>query len=100
MAMVAGLLTSAFGWQRVDAAGATWFLAEGLFNACAHFMVIEALRLGGASIIARFRYSGLLWAMLVGFLVWDQTPGAWMLAGAAVVVASGIYMIRLVAPRA
>jgi len=98
--MAAGLLTSAFGWQRVDAAGAAWFLAAGLFNACAHFMVIEALRLGRAAIIAPFRYSGLLWAMLVGFLVWDETPDAWVLAGAAVVVASGIYMIRLVAPRA
>jgi len=98
--MAAGLLTSAFGWQRVDAAGAVWFLAAGLFNACAHFMVIEALRLGRAAIIAPFRYSGLLWAMLVGFVVWDETPDAWVLAGAAVVVASGIYMIRLVAPRA
>jgi drug/metabolite transporter (DMT)-like permease len=38
-------------------------------------------------------------SVLVGFLVWGETPDAWMLAGAAVVVASGIYMIRLVAPR-
>lgn len=38
-------------------------------------------------------------AMLVGFLIWGETLNAWMLAGAAVVVASGIYMIRLVAPR-
>lgn len=37
--------------------------------------------------------------MLVGFLVWAETPDAWMLAGAAIVVVSGIYMIRIVAPR-
>lgn len=99
MVMVAGLLTSPLGWQRVDAAGAAWFLAAGFFNASAHFMVIEAMRLGRAAVVAPFRYSGLLWAMLVGFLVWGETPDASMLAGAAVVVASGIYMIRLVAPR-
>jgi drug/metabolite transporter (DMT)-like permease len=37
--------------------------------------------------------------MLVGFLGWGETLNAWMLAGAAVVAASGIYKIRLVAPR-
>ncbi len=99
MVMVAGLVTSPLGWQRVDAEGIAWFLAAGFFNASAHFMVIEALRLGRAAVVVPFRYTGLLWAMLVGFLVWGETPDAWMLAGAAVVVASGIYMIRLVAPR-
>jgi len=98
MVMAAGFLTSPLGWRGVDAAGAAWFLAAGLFNASAHFMVIEALRLGRAAIVAPFRYSGLLWAMLVGFLVWGEAPDAWMLAGAAVVVASGVYMIRLTVP--
>jgi hypothetical protein len=37
--------------------------------------------------------------MLVGFLVWGDKPNARMPAGAAVAVASGIYMIRLVMPR-
>ena len=36
--------------------------------------------------------------MLIGFLVWGETPDIWMLAGALIVVASGIYMIRIVAP--
>lgn len=99
MVMVAGLVTIPLGWQRVDAEGIAWFLAAGFFHASAHFMVIEALRLGRAAVVVPFRYTGLLWAMLVGFLVWGETPDAWMLAGAAVVVASGIYMVRLVAPR-
>lgn len=96
---LAGLLTLPLGWQPVDLAGAAWFLAAGLFNATAHFMVIEALRLGRAAVVAPFRYSGIVWAMLVGFLVWGETADAWMLAGAAIVVLSGVYMIRLVAPR-
>lgn len=94
LVMVAGLLTIPLGWQPLDARGAAWFLAAGFFNASAHFMVIEALRMGRAAVVAPFRYSGLLWAMLVGFLVWNELPDSWMLAGAAVVVASGIYMIR------
>jgi drug/metabolite transporter (DMT)-like permease len=56
--------------------------------------VIEAFRLGNAALVAPFRYSGLLWAMLVGFIVWGDVPTATMLAGAAIVVVAGIYMLR------
>ena len=95
---VAGFLTLPFGWRPLDREAIAWFLAAGLFNAAAHFMVIEALRLGRAAVVVPFRYTGILWAMLVGFLVWNEVPDAWMLVGAAIVVASGVYMIRIVAP--
>lgn len=92
--MLAGICTWPFGWNAVDPEGAMWFLAAGLFNAAAHFVAIEAFRLGNAAVVAPFRYTGLLWAMLVGFLIWHEVPDAWMLAGAAVVVCAGIYMLR------
>ncbi|HXF67296.1 MAG TPA: DMT family transporter [Burkholderiales bacterium] len=94
MVAAAGLATVPWGWRAVDLPGAAWFLAAGFLNAAAHFMVIEAFRLGRAATVAPFRYTGILWAMLVGFLAWGESPDAWMLAGAAVVIASGIYMIR------
>jgi len=56
--------------------------------------VIEAFRLGNAAVVAPFRYSGLLWAMLAGFLIWGEVPDVAMLLGAAVVVCAGIYMLR------
>ena len=56
--------------------------------------MIEAFRLGRAATVAPFRYSGLLWAMLVGFLIWGEVPDAAMLTGAAIVIAAGIYMLR------
>lgn len=92
--MVAGLCTIPFGWEPVDLDGAAWFLAAGFFNAAAHFMVIEAFRLGNAAVVSPFRYTGLLWAMLVGFAIWREVPDGWMLGGAAVVVCAGIYMLR------
>ena len=90
----AGLYTIPLGWTRVDGEGAAWFLAAGLLNAAAHFMAIEAFRLGNAAVVAPFRYTGLLWAMLLGFTIWREVPDAWMLAGAAVLVCAGIYMLR------
>lgn len=98
--MLAGLCTLPFGWNPVDLAGAGWFLAAGLFNAVAHFLAIEAFRLGNAAVVAPFRYTGLLWAMFIGFIIWREVPDAWMLAGAAVVVCAGVYMLRRGAPKA
>jgi drug/metabolite transporter (DMT)-like permease len=90
--------TIAFGWEPLDLHGLSWFLVAGFCNAGAHFLIIEAFRLGNAAVVAPFRYSGLLWAMVIGFLVWGDVPDAAMLTGAAIVVAAGIYMLRK-APR-
>ena len=40
------------------------------------------------------RYTSLIWATLIGFLVWGDLPDAWVAAGSAVIIASGVYMIR------
>jgi drug/metabolite transporter (DMT)-like permease len=90
----AALTTAPFGWQPVTAAAAAWFVAAGVFNAAAHFLLIEALRLGEAAAIAPVRYTSLIWAVLIGFLVWRELPDAWVWAGSAVIVASGVWMVR------
>jgi drug/metabolite transporter (DMT)-like permease len=94
LVLLVSLATLPFAWTPVDAEGVLWFLAVGLCNAAAHFFVIEAFRLGNAAVVAPFRYSGLLWAMLLGFIVWRDVPDVWMLAGAAIVVAAGVYMVK------
>ena len=94
-----GFFTLPFGWRPLDLEAGAWFVAAGLFNATAHFLVIEALRLGRAAVVVPFRYTGILWAILVGFLIWNEVPDIGMLAGALIVVLSGIYMIRIVAPQ-
>lgn len=94
LVMLAGFLTWPLGWRPVDLAGALWLVFAGLLNACAHFMVIEAFRLGPAALVAPFRYTGLIWAMGLGYLVWRETPDAMMLAGAAVVAGAGLYMLK------
>ncbi|HET9404038.1 MAG TPA: DMT family transporter [Burkholderiales bacterium] len=92
--MGAGLVTAPFGWQPVTPTAAAWFVAAGVFNAAAHFLLIEALRLGEAAVISPVRYTSLIWATLIGFLVWGDLPDAWVAAGSAVIIASGVYMIR------
>ena len=46
---------------------------------------------GDISAVAPFRYSALLWAMLLGYLVFGDVPDAMMVLGASIIVLSGLY---------
>ena len=88
------LLTIPFGWHPLTLGGSFWFIINGLLNAGAHFLMIEALRLGDAALVSPFRYSAILWAILTGFIVWNQLPDTFTVVGAAMLIISGILISR------
>jgi len=92
--MTGGMLTVLSGWVPVSGAAAFWFVVAGVSNGAAHFLIIEALRAAEASALAPVRYTSLLWAALLGWLVWGEVPSSWLWIGAAVIVASSLYMIN------
>jgi drug/metabolite transporter (DMT)-like permease len=53
--------------------------------------IIMALRAGDISAVAPFRYSALLWAMLLGYLLFGDVPDGMMVTGASIIVLSGLY---------
>jgi len=57
----------------------------------AYMTVITAMRFGEVSAVAPFRYSIIIWALLIGYLVWGEVPRAVTLIGIAIVVAAGVY---------
>ena len=69
----------------------------GLLAAAAVFVVIGyvfgvmTMRVGEIAFVAPFRYTSLLWAIILGFAVFGDIPGLWTLIGAAIVVGMGIY---------
>jgi drug/metabolite transporter (DMT)-like permease len=87
-------LSAFWGWTMPDATGVAWLVLLGVLNAVAHFMMIEGFRLGEASVIAPFKYSGLLWAALIGFLAWGDVPDGWTIAGALLILAGGLQLAR------
>ena len=91
---VASAVTAPFGWKPLTLTEVGWFLFVGLLNTGAHFFLIEAYRLAEASLVAPVRYTSLLWATLLGYLMWGHIPDLWVWIGAAVIVASGLYMVR------
>ena len=84
-----------FGWTPLTAEATGWFLLVGVINAGSHFFMIEAFRRARAATMSPLRYTGLLWAALLGYLIWGDVPEAWLLAGALLVIASGLMLIRL-----
>jgi len=62
--------------------------------------ISEAFRHGQASAIAPFEYSALAWGIALDWLVWRAVPDAWTLGGGAIIIASGLYLVRGEAPRA
>ncbi len=76
--------------------GETWAMlgAIGAIGALSQYWWILAFRAGEASAVAPFDYSRLLFAALFGFAFFAEVPGGWTLAGAALIVASTIYIAR------
>lgn len=69
------------------------FAASGLLGFAAHFSMARSLVLADASAVAPLHYVRLLWAIGIGLVVFDHVPDAWTLAGGALIVASGIYVV-------
>jgi drug/metabolite transporter (DMT)-like permease len=98
MALGGGVLGAA---QWVPIRPEHWPLLAGL--AVSGFLgqltITEAFRHGQASAVAPFEYTALARAVLLDWLIWRAVPDAATLVGGAIIIASGIYLIRREAPR-
>jgi len=87
-----GMAVQGFG---LPAAGDLWlFLVAGLINGVGHYMAIRAFHLAEAAVVAPLRYLSLVWAGVMGIVFWGDVPTPWSLAGTALVVASGLYILH------
>jgi drug/metabolite transporter (DMT)-like permease len=81
-----------FFWQSVAPIDWLSMLAMGALGGVGHLILIRALKIAPASLLAPFVYSQIVWALLLGYLVFGDVPDRWMLVGCAVIVASGLYV--------
>ena len=80
-----------FYWTTPDLAGWALFGLVAALGASGHFLLIKALQLAPASTLQPFSYTILIWATLMGFLVFGNLPDLLTVVGAIVIASSGIY---------
>ena len=91
---LAGAVMAPFGWRTPELGDLGLFAVAGLLLAVAHFLHIETFRYAEAAVVTPFKYSALLWAMVIGFLVWGDIPDIRTLLGASLLVGSGLYIFH------
>lgn len=64
-----------------------------IFSVAGYYGIVSAMRVGEASVVTPFRYSRLLFSLLMAFIVFNERPDMWTLLGAFIVIATGIYTV-------
>lgn len=94
VALLAGALSLWQGWRPFTAGDLASLGLASAFLASAYFLLVQSMRQGDMSLTAPFRYSALLFAMLLGYVVWGDVPDTWAWIGIALLVGAGLHVVR------
>ena len=88
----AALLPFAGAWP--VASGSSWgiLILIGLLALLAEFCLVHGYRCAAASLLAPFQYIQMLWATLLGWVVFNSLPDVWTSIGAALIIGAGLYI--------
>lgn len=81
-------------WVTPSATDLLLLVLVGLIGGCAQWLLTEAWASAQVSAIAPYSYSALLWAMLLGWVVFGDVPGLAMLGGAGLITGAGLFILR------
>ena len=91
-AVTSGALLPWF-WTTPTALDTALLVCIGLIGGLGQLTLTHAFRLAPAAVVAPFEYTAILWAVVLGLLVWHEEPDLFTLAGSAVVIASGLFIL-------
>lgn len=81
-------------WQPVQS-HALWLLAgSAVLVTAANVSIIRAFRGTDVTVVSPFRYFGVLWALVLGYAIWRETPNLLAMAGTVLIVGSGLYTMH------
>ena len=92
----AGWLVALGAWRSPDATALAEMCAMGVLGIFGNYGLAEAFRSAPVATVAPFEYTGLIWAVLLGAVLFGDVPSASFWAGAAVIVVAGLYTLRSV----
>ena len=93
MTLLSALASGATGWVAVDVPTALLVIAASVCILLGYLCGVMVMRIGDVSFIAPFRYTGLVWALVLGWAVFGDWPQVPTLAGAAIVVSTGLFTL-------
>tara|TARA_B100000700_G_scaffold320151_1_gene416879 strand:- start:257 stop:1126 length:870 start_codon:yes stop_codon:yes gene_type:complete len=94
IATVGTLPMAPFGWIMPDLFDLMLVLMTGLCVAAGHFFMIDTFRYVEAKVVAPFRYTGIIWATILGYIIWEHLPDRYTVIGVSIVIASGLYILH------
>jgi drug/metabolite transporter (DMT)-like permease len=90
--LILGLLSIPFGWVPPTLDDVGLLSLFGVVSIAAVACLNLSLKLAPASIVAPYQYTMIVWAVILGYLVFGDTPDLALLAGAAIIVGAGLYI--------
>jgi drug/metabolite transporter (DMT)-like permease len=91
--IIMSFLASSF-WRPINSSSYTLFLAIGVFFSLGIYLQIIALSKSRASIIQPFHYTLIFWAIILGYIFYDDIPDIFTIIGALIISTSGIFVIK------
>ncbi|MFA7434088.1 MAG: DMT family transporter [Gemmobacter sp.] len=80
-------------WQPIDPEAALLLAGASGFLVVGYLFAVIVMRIGDIGFISPFRYTALIWAIFLGWLVFGDFPDGWTLFGAALVIGSGVFTL-------
>ncbi len=90
---VAASIVVPFFWRTPGLVEGVMLVGIGFLGGLGHYAVILAYERAEVSVVAPFAYTELIWATILGFVVFGDVPDLWTFVGAGVIVASGLYVL-------
>ena len=79
-------------WVTPTWLGLAGLLTIGLVTLAAQLLMTEAYRIGETTLVAPFEYGAIIYATLLGMLIWQEFPNAWNLTGIAIIITAGLMV--------
>jgi drug/metabolite transporter (DMT)-like permease len=92
-ALVFGAVLAPFGWVQPTPRDFALLSLLGVVAMGAHVLVAQALRIAPAAVVTPFNYTLIVWAAVFGWVFFGEWPDNWMIIGAVVIVAAGLYLL-------
>lgn len=90
---VVSMLTLPFAWVTPSLREFGMLVMVGIFGGCGQILMTNSYRFATASTIANFDYVAMIWAILFGWIFFEELPAAAVYVGAAIVIASGAFIV-------